>query len=137
MTEEVCEGHKIGGQLIFRGVDYSEMAAQLLGVWLAQEIDHYPSLNGKIVSFKKSSFHSMNPVFPGDLLRVEILVKEHDEKTGEEGNPRIEIVGRGGMTGKSSQKAICTNAGAWVGNVKKAMVYLVILNIVDAKNLKA
>lgn len=135
VTAEACEGHEIGGQLMFRGVDYLEMTAQLLGVWLSQQAAQHPNLNGKLAPLRKGSFKCIGPSFPGDHLRIEISVIERNEENEEEGSPRIENVGREGRLERSKQQAIAVNAAAWVGDRKKAVIYFVELGIIDAKRL--
>ena len=135
VTAEACEGHEIGGQLMFRGVDYPEMTAQLLGVWLAQQAAQHPNLNGKLAPLRKGSFKCIGPSFPGDHLRIEMPVIERNEKDKEEGSPRIENIGREGSLERSRQQVIAVNAAAWVGDRKKAVIYFVELSIIDAKRL--
>lgn len=135
ITPEVCRGHEIGGKPMFRGVDYVEMTAQLLGVWLAQETAQYPGFNGKLTPLRKASFKCISPAIPGDPLRVEIPVKERNEQEGEEGNPRIETIGSEDRPARLRQQAIGLNAEVWVANTKKAVIYFIELGIVDAKSL--
>lgn len=132
---EHCKDHEIGGQPVFRAVDYPEMAAQLLGVWVAQQATQHPILNGKIAPFRKASFMSIAPSFPGDLLKMEIPVIECNEEEEEEGSPRIERVGREDRPGRKRYQAIGLSAEAWVGNIKRAIVYFVELSIRDAQSL--
>jgi len=135
VTSKSCEGHKIGGQPLFRGVDYPEMTAQLLGVWLSQQVDQYSNLDGKLAFLRKASFKSINFSIPGDLLRIEISVRERNEEADEEGNPRIETIGSEDRPKRSRQQAIGLNAEAWVNDKKKAVIYFIELGIVDAKGL--
>jgi len=135
VTREACEGHEIGGQLMFKGVDCPEMAAQLLGVWLSQQADLYPNLGGTLAFFRKASFKCMGLAVPGDLLKVKIPVIEPNEAEEEEGNPRIETVGTKDRPGRLRQQAIVVNAGIWVGNTKRAVIYFLELGIIDAKKL--
>lgn len=132
---EHCKDHEIDGQPVFRAVDYPEMAAQLLGIWVAQQATQHPILNGKIAPFRKSSFMSIAPSFPGDLLRMEILIIERNEEEEEEGSPRIERIGREDKPARLRYQAIGLNAGAWVGNTKRAIVYFIELSIRDAQSL--
>jgi len=132
---EHCKDHEIGGQPVFRAVDYPEMAAQLLGVWVTQQATQHPILNGKIAPFRKASFLSIAPSFPGDLLKMEIPVIECNEEEEEEGSPRIERVGREDRPGRKRYQAIGLGAEAWVGDVKRAIVYFVELSIRDAQSL--
>lgn len=135
VTEEVCDGHEIGGQLMFKGVDFPEMTAQLLGVWLAQQADQYPNLNEKLAFFRKSSFKCISLAIPGDLLRVEIPVVERNEEEEKEGNPRIETISIEDKPERSRQQTIAINTEIWVGDKKKAVIYFVELGIVDAEKL--
>ncbi|MFA5878341.1 MAG: hypothetical protein WC845_03180 [Candidatus Staskawiczbacteria bacterium] len=69
VTDEVCEGHAFEGRLVFKGSDFSDMAAQLLGVWAAQ----YPDFEGKKAYARQyggSKFQGL--VSPGDLILMEI-----------------------------------------------------------------
>ena len=135
ITAEACEGHEIGGQPMFRGVDYPEMTAQLLGIWLARQATQYPQLNERLAPLRKASFKCIGSSIPGDILRVEIPIKERNEEEGEEGNPRMESVKDEDRLTWSRQQAIVINAEAWVGDKKKAVIYFVELSIVDVKSL--
>ena len=135
VTPEACEGHEIGGQLLFRGVDYPEMAAQLLGIWLAQQAAQHPNLNGKLAYLRKASFKCIGPSIPGDLLKVEIAVAERMEEEEGEGNPRIETVAREDRPARARQQVIGLNAGAWVNGKKRAVIYFIKLGIADAPKL--
>jgi len=135
IREEHCKDHEINGQPIFRAVDYPEMAAQLLGIWVAQQITQHPVLDGKIAPFRKASFMSIAPCLPGDLLRMEIPFIERDEEEEEDGSPRIEKVGREDRPSRERYQAIGLNAEAWVGNTKRAIIYFVELSIRDAQSL--
>ena len=135
ITEETCEGHEIGGQPLFRGVDYPEMTAQLLGIWLSQQIIQHSNLDGKLAFLRKASFKSIGLSIPGDLLKIEIPVKESNEEEDEEGSPRIESVGREDRPTRLRQQVIAINAAAWVGEKKKAIIYFVELGVLDAKKL--
>ncbi len=135
VTEEACRGHKIGGQLMFKGVDYPEMAAQLLGVWLSQQADPHPILDGKLAFFRKASFKCVGLAVPGDLLRVEMPVIEPNEAEEEEGNPRIETVGTEDRPGRLRQQAIAVKTEIWAGDKKRAVIYFVELGIANVKKL--
>ena len=74
VTPEVCEGHEPApGKPVYRGVDLIEMGFQLLGVFLAKNLDIVPSLQGKkvvareVLSAKFSGF-----IFPGDTVFLEM-----------------------------------------------------------------
>jgi len=122
ITKEVCEGHEFNEQLIFRGVDIIEMAAQVLGIWLAQHAES----KEKIAFFRRVlgevKFYGM--VVPSDLLVVEIPV--------EEGNPRIEISGR---PDKLLRRAVARDIIAKVGNTNRAVVSGIEFSIVDQQSL--
>ncbi len=135
IRSEHCKDHEIDGRPIFRAVDYPEMAGQLLGVWVAQQVTQRSILNGKIAPFRKSSFMSIAPSFPGDLLRMEIPIIERKEEMEEDGSPRIERIGREDRPGRKRYQAIGLNAEAWVGNTKRAIIYFVELSIRDAQSL--
>lgn len=132
---EHCQGHEIGGQPLLRGVDYPEMAAQLLGIWVAQQAIQRPVLNGKLASLRKASFKCIAPCLPGDLLRAEMPIIEPNEKEEEEGSPRIEGIGREDKPGRRRYQAIGLNIEVWVGDIKRAVVYFIELSIVDAPKL--
>jgi len=71
VTEEVCEGHAVyDGQLVFKGSDFFDMAAQLLGIWGAQ----HPDFEGKICVIRKygGAKFANKATFPGDLLKIEL-----------------------------------------------------------------
>lgn len=74
VTKEVCEGHAVfNGELVLRGSDLLDMAAQLLGVWLAQS----PDFEGKrtvIRGYKGAKFRK--PIFPGELLVLEMNTED-------------------------------------------------------------
>ncbi len=131
VTETVCEGHEFNGQLIFRGVDIVEMAAQTLGIWLAQ----HPESEGKIAYFRSVSAKFSGMIVPPDVLIVEIPVKgsmsdsdeDSSEESLEEANPRIEISGR---PGRMLEKAIAENVVARVKGDKKAFIASIELSIV-------
>jgi len=131
VVEDVCEGHQFNGQLIFRGVDIVEMAAQTLGIWLAQ----HPESKGKIAYFRSVSAKFSGMVVPSDDLVIEIPVKgimSDDKKNSsdeslEESNPRIEISGR---PGRMLERAIAENIVARVKDNKKAFIARIELSIV-------
>ncbi len=135
VTVEACEGHEIGGQSLFRGVDYTEMTAQLLGVWLAQQAGQYSDFDGKLAALRKASFKSISLCIPGDLLRIEIPVIEGNKEEEEEGSPRIETVGTNDRPERLRQQVIGLNAQAWVDDKKKAVIYFVELSVFDASKL--
>ncbi len=122
VTEKVCKGHKFNGQLIFRGVDIVEMAAQLLGVWAAQ----YSEFENKMAYLKsiKGEVKFSGMIVPSNLLTVEISVKENEK----EPNPRIEIKGR---PGRLIQKVVGENFTARVEGKLKSTISRIELIIVD------
>lgn len=133
VPREVC--HEVWGKAIFRGVDYPEMAAQVLGIWIAQQAKRYPVFNEKIAPLRKASFMSIAPSFPEDLLRIEMPIIEGSEEKGEEASPRIERVGREDRLGQIRYQAIGLNIGVWAGEIKRAVIYFVELSIRDAQSL--
>ncbi len=90
VTEDMCLGHAVlKGEMIFRGSDFSDMAAQLLTVWAAQWPELRFSLEGKIcvpVEYGGSIFRMS--VFPGDLVLMSSKEVQARERTN-----RISIVG--------------------------------------------
>ena len=127
VTEEVCQGHKFNDQLIFRGVDILEMAAQVLGIWLAQHSES----QGKIAFFRRADIKSFGMIVPSDLLTIEILV-EREEGEEELENPRIEMSGR---PDRLIEKAIVENVIARVNKEKKAFISFIELSIVSKQGL--
>lgn len=131
VTEVVCEGHQFNGQLIFRGVDIVEMAAQTLGIWLAQHSES----KGKIAYFRSVSAKFSGMVIPSDALVIEIPVKgsladiddNSSEESLEEANPRIEI---SGGPGRMIEKAVAENVVARVKGDKKASIASIELSII-------
>jgi len=131
VTEEVCRGHQFNGQLIFRGIDVVEMAAQLLGVWAAQ----YPEFEGKLAYFRsiQGEVRFIGKVIPSDLLVVEIPVREERlEEGGVDENPRIEIRGR---PGRLIQRVIGENFIARVNKKTKATISHIELIIIESESL--
>lgn len=128
ITEEVCQGHKFNDQLVFRGVDIIEMAAQVLGVWLAQ----HPESEGKIAFFRRllGDVKFFGMIIPSNVLIIEIPVKKENEEAKEEGdmgNPRIEISGR---PDRLIEKAVAENIIAKVDKDLKASIAGIELSIV-------
>jgi len=70
VTQEVCEGHAVfNGELLMKGSDFLDMAAQLLGIWAAQD----PAFKGKktlIREYGGAKFR--NPTRPGEILIMEL-----------------------------------------------------------------
>jgi len=69
VTDQVCEGHGFDGQLVFKGSDLFDMAAQLLGIWAAQ----YPDFKGKKAYARQyggGKFQGL--VSPGSTISMEI-----------------------------------------------------------------
>lgn len=115
VTEEVCEGHQFNGQLVFRGVDTIEMAAQLLGVWAAQ----HPDYAGKLAYFRQQG----GAKFSDTVLPFQILIIE-----AKMNNLRIEISGR---PGRQITKIIGEGFSARVGKQPKARISSVELVVKD------
>lgn len=128
ITGDVCRGHEFNGQLVFRGVDIIEMAAQTLGVWLAQ----HPEFEKKLAFFRRliGDIKFFGMVVPADLLIIEIPVEKEAEAEAEnqQGNPRVEISGR---PGRMIEKAIAANIIAKVGKDSKAFISGIELSIIS------
>lgn len=90
ITEDMCLGHAVfNGEMIFKGSDFIDMAAQLLAIWAAQWPQLRSSLEGKIcmpVEYGKSVFRAK--VLPGDLVLMTPKKVWARERTG-----RVLIVG--------------------------------------------
>jgi len=72
VTEEVCQGHAVfDSKLVLKGSDLFDMAAQLLGVWAAKNID-FPPKNRLIREYGRARFRK--PIFPGEKLVIEIEI---------------------------------------------------------------
>ena len=84
ITEDMCLGHAVfNGEMIFRGSDFIDMAAQLLAVWAVQWPQLCSSLQGKIcmpVKYGNSIFRAK--VLPGDLVLMTPKKVWAREKTG-------------------------------------------------------
>lgn len=118
VTEEICRGHEFNGQLIFRGIDMVEMAAQTLGIWAYQ----HSEFQGKLAFFRSvQGVKFKDKVIPGSDLAVEIPVEEN--------NPRIEISGR--MPDRLIQRIIGENITAFVDKKLKVEISGIELVIVD------
>ncbi len=71
VTEEVCAGHAIGNNAVFRGVELPEMANQLLGIWYA--IQHPELIGaGKIIFAREGKYEAKSFVQPGDLVQIAV-----------------------------------------------------------------
>ena len=119
VSEEVCQGHEFNGQLIFRGVDIVEMAAQILGVWAYQ----HSEFQGKLAFFRsiQGEVKFKDKVGLGDNLIIEIAVGEK--------NPRIEISGR--PPDRLIQRIIGERFTAFVDKKRKAEISGIELIIVE------
>ena len=137
MRPEICAGHEIGGKPIIRGVEFGDMAAQLVGLWLVQQTDEYPKLNGKLAPFREVHIKSLGPVFPGDFVTLEIPVREAEENEPEKKNPKIVVIEDEIRPERSIRRAVAVDGEVWVSGQKqkKAVIYFVELNIVDAESL--
>jgi len=72
VTHEVCDGHAVlEEKLVLKGSDLFDIAAQLLGVWAAQHSDA-EFKNRKTVIREYGGAKFRNPIFPGELLVMEI-----------------------------------------------------------------
>lgn len=135
MREEICEGHKIGKTLVCRGVEFADMMAQLLGVWLSRQAVQYPGLNGKIAPFRESSFKSLGPVFPGDVVTLEIPVREANDDEPENENPKVITIENRDRPERTTRRALAIDGEVWVKGKKKAAVTYIELSITDAPKL--
>lgn len=134
VTDEVCKGHEFNSQLVFRGVDIIEMAAQVLGIWLAQHSES----KDQIAFFRRIlgevKFYGM--VVPSNVLLVEIPVIAIDEDDEDEkersGNPRIEISGR---PDRLLKRAVAENITARVGSTNKAVILGIEFSIINQQSL--
>lgn len=108
VTEEVCEGHAVlEGKTIFKGSDYFDMAAQVMGVY-ASQIANFKMTKGCVIHhYGGADF--FKPTYPGDLLVMEIKVFDIEIKITEHRNRKLVV-----LTGK--------NFFARVGEQKKAQV---------------
>ncbi len=108
VTEEVCEGHAVwDGELLMKGSDFLDMAAQLLGIWAAQ----HPDFEGRktiIREYGGSKFR--NPTRPGELLIMELDTE----------NASAEVLRNGKLIIVKG-----SNFSARVGEERKADVYSV------------
>lgn len=116
VTKEVCKGHEFDGKLVFRGVDTIEMAAQLLGIWAGQ----YSEFKGKIPYLRdiRGEVKFIAPVFPSDLLVMELPVKK-EIGSEEEESPRVEVSGR---PGRLTQRIIGEKFVATVNGQHKVII---------------
>jgi len=124
ITIEVCEGHAINGKEVFRGVDYLEMAAQLLGIWLSQQIAE----ENKMASLRKSSFKCFSFSQPGDLLKIKMPIKQ-DLEDKDKITPRLETLSTNRNPDRIIQQAIALDVSVSVGKDKKAEINFVELSV--------
>jgi len=125
VTEEVCEGHRLDDQLVLRGADILDMAAQLLGVWAAKHSQMNNSL-AYVREYGRTKF--LDKVLPGDQLIMEINTKD---KSGNE-NPQIIISVSGD---REVRKIIGKEFTARVGKKNKATIFYVALTPFDLQSL--
>jgi len=113
VTKEVCEGHAVlDGEVLLKGSDFLDMAAQLLGVWTAQG-SNFEGRKTVIREYGGAKFRK--PTSPGELLVLEI---ETDNVSADDvyGDGRL-IIAKG------------ENFLARVGEERKTEVYSVELVI--------
>lgn len=114
VTEEVCEGHAVwNGELLMKGSDFLDMAAQLLGIWAAQLPD--PDFKNKrtiIREYGGAKFR--NPTRPGEFLIMELDTENTSAEVLRDG--RLIIINGSGFLAK-------------VGEERKVDVYSVELII--------
>ncbi len=92
---EICEGHAVfGGQLVMKGSDLYDMAAQLLGVYIGLHFrDSKDSHLCLPRSYGLSKFKK--PIFPGDVLEMEISLKDiEDLVVGKEQEKTLLVKGK-------------------------------------------
>ncbi len=71
IRDELCVGHEIAsGRPVFRGVDIPEMAAQLVGFVWGHQHPSYRDMIGMLNGIDRVKIRK--PIFPGDILVVEI-----------------------------------------------------------------
>jgi len=74
ITEDMCLGHIMpNGKMVLKGSDFLDMAAQFLGIWIAQWPQLRSSLEGKIcmpVEYGKSRFKIS--AIMGDLVSIRL-----------------------------------------------------------------
>jgi 3-hydroxymyristoyl/3-hydroxydecanoyl-(acyl carrier protein) dehydratase len=124
ITNEVCEGHAINNKEIFRGVDYLEMTAQLLGIWLSQQL----AGENKMASLRKSSFKCISFSQPGDLLKIVMPIKQ-DLEDKDKITPRLETLSTDRHPEKMIQQAIALDSIIFKGKDKKAEISFVELSV--------
>lgn len=75
VREELCLGHAVaGGELLFRGVDVAEMAAQLAGFVWGHQHEDYRGMIGLLKGV--DGLKIRKPVFVGSMLVVEIDLRK-------------------------------------------------------------
>ncbi len=73
VTNEVCEGHAVlDGKLVMKGSDVLDMAAQLLGVWLAQHTGHIEASNKRVMVREYGGAKFRKPIYPDEVLTLEV-----------------------------------------------------------------
>lgn len=113
VTEAVCEGHALmGGKPLFRGSDFFDMAAQLLGVWAAQH-QEFAGRIGLVRKYGGARFRK--PVIPHDYLVMEINASNIEAVSFDREEGRQVVFVRG-------EKFIAS-----VGNEQKAEIFSVEL----------
>lgn len=76
VTEAVCAGHGVleNGQTVFKGSDYCDMAAQLLGIYVSQ-VGSLPTKKGCVV-VRYDGVELLRMTRPGELLTMEVVVED-------------------------------------------------------------
>jgi len=124
VTEEGCGGcsHKPDGEsLLFRGVDFGEMAAQLLGV--AWALQHPKFSEGKkiiLVGIGRLSFKK--PVYVGDDLKVTIIQEDLRQKmVGEPDELSALIIGKNIVVSRKREEVATIGSVKLICGDKKAL----------------
>lgn len=117
VTQDVCEGHAIGGQAVFRGVEFAEMANQLLGVWFASQNPEFIG-SGRVLFAREGAYKASGFVQPGDLVVMEV---DYQNLSGE-----MKVTRRGTFTEVTGKNFLLK-----VGEDLKGSVPLVVLKGVE------
>lgn len=72
VDDKVCEGHEVlDGKQVFKGSDFCDMAAQLMGVWAFFASDQFlMKLGGVATRYEQAEFK--RPTVPNEMLIMEI-----------------------------------------------------------------
>ncbi len=81
VRNEHCRNHKIGEKLIMRGVDFGEMAFQLLAGGIIH-LPEYSYLKGRVGMARGISMTFSKPAYPGTHIIMEMIISEIIVKPG-------------------------------------------------------